>query len=269
MAVRLAVTLDRLIDDFRALGVSRGARLALHSSLKSIGFVLGGAPTVVRALMEAVGPEGTILMPVFSRPAPRFLMSETPSRTGLVTETFRTMPGVVRSPHPTHSVAVWGADAEEIAAGHEQASGLGVDSPFHRLAHRGGLVALVGCDSRSSSITHVAEAIARVPYLEVSYPGYDIPITVVYPDGRERVVEPRENPGDSSAFLVVEEELRRRGRIHEGRVGQARAMLMKGMDIIETALELLQGDGAALLCHRPDCAVCPTARKLVETTGAK
>ena len=263
MPARLAVTLDRLIGEFQNLGLGKGSRLALHSSLKSIGFVLGGPETVVRALMQVVGPEGTILMPVFSRPAPRFLMSETPSRTGLVTETFRRMPGVVRSPHPTHSVAVWGDRAQEIADGHEQASGLGVDSPFRRLAKMGGLVVFVGCNSRSSSIVHVAEAIAQVPYLNVSYPGYDVPMTVVYPDGRERVVEPRENPGDSSGFLVVEEELRRRGLVREAMVGQARTMVMKGADVIETALELLRQDLAALLCQRPDCPVCPQAREAV------
>jgi aminoglycoside 3-N-acetyltransferase len=264
MAARLAVTLDRLVEDFRALGLKESDRLALHSSLKSIGFVLGGPETVIRALTKVVGPEGTILMPAFSRPAPRFVMTETPSRTGLITETFRQMPGVIRSPHPTHSVAVWGRDAEAIAAGHERASGLGVDSPFHRLAKTGGLVIFLGCDSRSSSIIHVAEALARVPYLEVCYPGYDIPMTVVYADGRERVREPSENPGDSSAFLVVEENLRRRGLIHEGLVGQARTMVMKGTDIIETALLLLRRDPVALLCQRPECPVCPRARLLAE-----
>jgi len=263
MPARLAVTLDRLAEDLRVLGLGEGDRAAVHSSLKSLGFVLGGPQTVVRALMEVVGPQGTLLMPVFSRPAPRFRVAETPSRTGLVTETFRRMPGVLRSPHPTHSVAVWGERAREIADGHEHASGLGVDSPFHRLAEMGGLVVLLGCDSRSSSIIHVAEAIARVPYLDVFYPGYDIPMTVTYPDGRERVVEPRENPGDSSAFLVVEEELRRRGLIREGTVGQARAMVMKGADVIESALRLLRQDPAALLCRRADCAVCPQAREAI------
>ncbi len=263
MPVRLAVTRDGLADDFRALDLGPGSRLALHSSLKSIGFVLGGPGTVARAVMDVVGPEGTILMPVFCRPAPRFVMAETPSRTGLITETFRRMPQVVRSPHPTHSAAVWGADADTIAAGHEHSAGLSVDSPFHRLARMGGLVVLLGCDSRSSSIIHVAEAIARVPYLEVTYPGYDTAVTVVHPDGQERVVEPRENPGDSSAFLVVEEELRGAGLIREGRVGQARTMVMKGMDVIETALRLLRRDPAALLCRRSDCPVCPRARELV------
>ncbi len=265
MPARLAVTLDRLADDLRLLGLGRGDRVALHSSLKSLGFVLGGPETVVRALMEVVGPEGTVLMPVFSRPAPRFSVAETPSRTGLITETFRRMPGVVRSPHPTHSVAVWGDLAQEIADGHEHASGLGADSPFHRLAEMGGFVVLLGCDSRSSSIIHVAEAIAGVPYLDVFYPGYDIPMTVVYPDGRERMVEPRENPGDSSAFLVVEEKVRRRGLIREGTVGQARAMVMKGADVIETALTLLQQDPTALLCQRADCPVCPKAREAIRS----
>ena len=94
-------------------------------------------------------------------------------------------------------------------------------------------------------------------------------MTVVYPDGRERLVEPSENPGDSSAFLVVEEEMRRRGLIHDGLVGQARTMVMKGMDVIETALALLRKDPASLLCQRPDCRVCPRSRELVCLARAK
>ncbi len=60
-----ATTAD-LVRDLRALGVAAGQVLMVHSSLSGLGRVLGGAPAVVRALLAAVGPDGTLVMPAFS-----------------------------------------------------------------------------------------------------------------------------------------------------------------------------------------------------------
>ncbi len=265
----MAVTKEKLVEDFRGIGLKADDAVGLHSSLKSIGWVEGGPEAVIEALMEVVGSEGTILMPTMNAPAPEFFVADTPSRTGIITERLRQRPDVIRSAHPTHSVAVWGKHARHIADGHAAASALGVDSPFHRLVKRGGYILLLGVDSRRSSLIHVAEAIAEVPYLAVAYPGYDVPTTLLHPDGRRVIVEPRENPGDSSGFLVVEDELRRRGQIKEGTIGRARSMLMKGEDVLRAALDLLHQDAGALLCDSPTCRVCPQARELVEAERAR
>jgi aminoglycoside 3-N-acetyltransferase len=53
---------SRLVEDLRALGVAEGQTLLAHVSLSSIGWVQGGAPTVVAALREAVGATGNIVM---------------------------------------------------------------------------------------------------------------------------------------------------------------------------------------------------------------
>ena len=60
------VTADDLARDLRAFGVPRGGVLMVHSSLSSLGRVLGGAPAVVRAFLAALGPDGTLVMPAFS-----------------------------------------------------------------------------------------------------------------------------------------------------------------------------------------------------------
>ncbi|HDH03554.1 MAG TPA: AAC(3) family N-acetyltransferase, partial [Actinobacteria bacterium] len=96
------------------LGVGEGNFL-VHSSLSSLGYVLGGPQTFVRALLEAIGPSGTLLMPAFSPevsdPAswtdrlidpedlpearanvPAFDAAVTPTSMGAVAETFRTWP---------------------------------------------------------------------------------------------------------------------------------------------------------------------------------
>src|SRR5205085_4877227 len=103
-------TRERMSQDLRRLGVRAGGILLVHSSLRSLGFVPGGALTVIRALRDALGPEGTLVLPThtwewMSAGSRHFDARTTPSCVGVITETFRGLPGVVRSLHPTHSVA--------------------------------------------------------------------------------------------------------------------------------------------------------------------
>src|SRR3979411_1950686 len=44
-------------------GVANGALVIVHSSLSRLGWVVGGAQSVVMALVDVVGVEGTIVMP--------------------------------------------------------------------------------------------------------------------------------------------------------------------------------------------------------------
>lgn len=52
-----------LIDAFKSVGIEFGDNLIVHTSLKNLGFVCGGAQIVIEALLEVVGTEGTIVMP--------------------------------------------------------------------------------------------------------------------------------------------------------------------------------------------------------------
>jgi aminoglycoside 3-N-acetyltransferase len=247
-------------------GVVRGGVLIVHASLRAIGRVVGGPQAVVEALIDALGSDGTLLMPVFSNPVPGqpFDLRNTPSRTGLITETFRQRPGVVRSLHPTHSVAALGPLAEQLTADHARTSGLGVDSPFHKAAEAGARVLMIGCDLRACSLIHVAEAIARVPYLgRVWYPGYDATLTVIDGRGQRFIAPPIDPPIDSQGFTVVEEELDRRGQLSKVVLGEARCLLFDGSAALDAALHLLGRDPLALLCDNPQCPVCPAARRIV------
>ncbi|MFX1448318.1 MAG: AAC(3) family N-acetyltransferase, partial [Promethearchaeota archaeon] len=59
-------TMTSLKSDFRALGVRPGAVIIMHSSLSKIGWTVGGSVSVIRALMQTLTPEGTLVMPTFS-----------------------------------------------------------------------------------------------------------------------------------------------------------------------------------------------------------
>ena len=258
-------TTTELVAELRGAGLSAGGVLIVHASFKSLGPVAGGPGAVVRALLEVLGPAGTLLMPTFAHPQPNgeFHVATTPSRTGAITEAFRLHPGALRSHHPTHAVSALGPRAAEFIAGHEHTSGLGADSPLHRATLAEARVLMIGCGLRAASIVHIAEAVAKVPYLgRVWHEGYDRPLTIVLPEGSRTLVPPRDPPTCSAGFGVVERALAGRNLLHKVRVGQAECLLFKAGDALETALALLRADPGALLCHRPACPVCPRARAI-------
>ena len=60
------ITLADISISLRALGLGPGHHVLVHSSLSSMGHVDGGAPTVVQALLDVVGPQGTVLAPTLT-----------------------------------------------------------------------------------------------------------------------------------------------------------------------------------------------------------
>lgn len=153
------------------LGVHRGDTVMVHSSLSSLGWVDGGADAVIDALLEVIGPTGLLIMPthtwsIVNASQPAFHQQLTPSVVGQITEVFRHRARVVRSLHPTHSVAALGADADQFVAGHEcYSTPCSTKSPYGRLVDRGGYVLLLGVGLESFTLMHGFEEWAAVPWL--------------------------------------------------------------------------------------------------------
>src|SRR6187551_3686776 len=99
------------------IGLASGDAVVVHASLRAVGL---DANDVIEALLEAVGPDGLVVMPTFTYANESFV-PDLPGRTGTLAEVFRRRPDALRSAHPTYSVAAVGADAAELVDGHEQA----------------------------------------------------------------------------------------------------------------------------------------------------
>ena len=171
---------EKMLADLRALGVREGGLLLVHSSLKSLGAAYLGEMRnaghdavlcVIETLRAALGESGTLLIPTLtyeSVPVSNrvFDVRTTTSNVGAITEYFRTMPGVVRSLHPTHSVAAIGPMAEAMTVNHEQdKTPVGEHSPFRKLRDLGGQILMLGCGLRPNTSMHGVEELAEPPYL--------------------------------------------------------------------------------------------------------
>jgi len=269
--VKERITKARLTKDFRRLALNEVPLLAVHSSLSSLGQVEGGATVVAEALLAALGPAGTLMVPTFTYSFssigqwPAFDYATTPSIVGAVTEAVRRHPQAIRSFHPTHSVAAIGPRAIDLAKGHLAGSPLGVGSPFHRLADWGGSVLLVGCDHRSNSLLHVAEVLAGLPYIDVSFSESQRYETARILRGEKVMVDLKiyEAPGCSRGFHKAEPVLRRAGAIRDERVGQAAVQMFSGKQMLEIMSEALRRQPDLLLCDVEGCSICPRRRQAV------
>jgi aminoglycoside N3'-acetyltransferase len=168
-----SLTRQKIVKALRDLELSAGDVVCVHSSFSSLGYVEGGPGTLIEALEEAVGASGTIMMPTFSMGGSMlsYLESEevfdvcnTPSKVGVLTETFRTWPGVRRSLHPTNSVAAKGSLANDLLAGHEQSvRPFGSETPFGRLASFGGKILMI--NTHIHSFLHHVQDLVDFPNL--------------------------------------------------------------------------------------------------------
>lgn len=236
-------TRDSLAADVSDLGVLRGGTLLVHSSLRSLGWVAGGQVAVVQALLDALGPEGTLVVPTqtggnsdpaaWSRPPvpqewwqpirdhlPAFEPLISPSRgMGLVAELVRTWPGAVRSQHPVSSFAAVGPAAPLLMATHDLDSELGERSPLAALERAGAEVLLLGAGWDSCTCFHLAEY--RVPGLPRDTRG----CAVLGPDGRRTWTTYEDVTLDADDFDVLGAAYEPSAEVTTGTVGAARSQL--------------------------------------------
>lgn len=147
-------TKPMLIQQLKAIGIESGDILLVHSSLSKIGFVDGGAKTIVEALIETVGQSGHILMPTspnnhlqleYIQHLAEFDVLNDKSKLGAITEYFRTYPNVSRSLHPTEPVSCWGKNQNYFIDGHfNQRTPYNENSPFYKVAEKGGKILMIG-----------------------------------------------------------------------------------------------------------------------------
>lgn len=181
---KMPVTRKSISEDLKNLGIEKGDTLLVHSSLSSLGWVCGGAQAVTMALIDAVGEEGTLVMPThsgdWSDPVewgnppvpekwheiirdnmPAYDPDLTPTRgMGEIPELFRTLPNALRSNHPLVSFSATGKFKEKVTENHSLTPQLGMESPLGILYNlEKTKVLLLGAGYDSCTSFHVGETL--------------------------------------------------------------------------------------------------------------
>ncbi len=242
----MSVVRSDVIRSLESMGLKAGDRVMVHSSLSSMGHVEGGAPTVLQAFLDVLGAAGTLMVPTFTHSGCQYYDPLlTPSLNGAITEAARSLPGAIRSLHPTHAVTVVGPDAEDLVEDDLDRGALGRDSALDRLIKKGGHVFLLGVDHRANSSIHIGEDYAGDDRQASISPDHPKVVVLNHPQRGEEEVTLTEMMGSTIAFDRMEEVLRSRDQVVEGKIGEATCQLMKGEDIIAATVDILRGPHSA------------------------
>jgi len=244
-----------LVAELQKLGLRRGGVLLVHSSLSSLGFVPGGPAAVIAALRDALGPDGTLMMPThtwewMNRGLRVFDVHTTPGCVGTIAEHFRKIDGTLRSLHPTHSVAAQGPQATEMLIGHEEAeTPCGTGTPYARLLEADGQILLLGAMLDSNTAFHCMEALCGYPELlreerdEFEIIGWD---------GESRSLGVRQHrEGVARRYLAMREPLLVTGAAVAGKLGNAEVLLIQGARVHSVVTEWLRNEPRHLMENRP------------------
>lgn len=249
------VTFEDLRAGLGELGLESGDTVLVHSSLKSFGYVEGGAEAVIAALRAVLGPRGCLVMPTLTLGASEgpvvFDVLESPSTSGRITEVFRRQPGVWRSHHPTSSAAAQGWAAEELTRYHTDTP-CGLTSPYGQVYLRGGWCLFLGAPWSSNTMFHVAEEIASPAYLRFA----EFRDAILIDEARcQHTVSFRRyncyQTGVRRDLAAIGERFEAAGVVRQLRIGASNCRLIRARDVVDLSVALLTHCPEAICSYEP------------------
>ncbi len=247
------ITKDDILRQFKINHVKPGMILEVHSSMSQFGYVIGGAQAVNDALLEAIGHEGTLMMPLHcstnseptywqNPPIPYELIEKVrenipafdkknfeTSHMGVIPENLRRRSGAIISNHPAVAHVSYGKFAKYISNRHSFHFPLGMESPIGRIAELHGYVLLMGCSYDNCTLFHLAEEVtkSRAVKLEGS---------AVESSGMRLWKKYLTSDYDVSEFIEIGKKLESQNKVHIFQIGNATCRLFKIRDAVNEAI---------------------------------
>jgi len=248
-------TRKSIVNDLKSMGIREGMTIIVHSSFKAIGKVIGGPVSVILALEEAVGINGTIVMPTqtehLCEPSehdanlsseeiefikdnmPTYYPDLTPtSYMGIIPEVFRKQDGVLRSSHPHMSFAARGNEAKQITENHNLHYALNEESPLGKIYNLSGHILFLGAPTNSNTSLHLAEYKQQNTFVKPKVWGVKMLL-----DGIEQWTTYDDINNESDDFELIFNEFKiQTNAVTEGMVGKAVSYLIPQREMVDYAL---------------------------------
>lgn len=255
---KTGINKEQLISDLKKIGIKQGDSVLVHSSLSKIGFVEGGAKTLVDALFETIGQSGTLLFPTFPAAGrnkthleehPFFDIRNTSSQMGSVTEYFRKLNAVHRSFHPTDPVCAKGPLAEYYTNSHYgQLTPYNEHSPFRKLCTKGGKILMLGTTLNGACTNlHTLE-----DAVDFKFPVYDpkiFDVKMIDAEGKESTMKTKVHNPEYSAKRncdALKPLFEKEGILVNGIIGEAKSMLIDANKMLEVMTDNYKKRGVTM-----------------------
>jgi len=253
-------TVITIVDNLKKLGIVNGDILLVHSSLSSMGWVIGGAEAVVWALLQAVGENGTLIMPSQTMtnsdptdyenpPIPlerhellrREMLPYNPLTTqtsymGVIAELFRTFPNTLRSNHPQTSFCANGKYAVEITKEHILTPQYGMNTPLGKMYDLKAKVLLLGVDYNSCTCLHMSETFSGV-----------VPNTyehgaAIMKDGKREWIRFNDIDWETDDFVMLGKAFEKNHNVKKGKIGKAKCKFFELTAMVNFGAEWIKNN---------------------------
>ena len=261
-------------EKLQDLGIRKGDILMVHSALASLGPSEIAPRDYNDMLLEAVGSEGTLLMPAFTNPYIYFegasfrdskyrpAVENMPANTGSLVNQLMTRPECCRDRHTTHAVAGIGRDAAELLAKQGPFDPpTGLNSVWHELAPRKGKILFVGSGVACNTYLHYLETCLNLWYLGCAVIRYK------NEKGFPQSALIEQHLGGCRDFYkglkckFNDRAIERGLKIDFAPLGYAGLHLIDAAELYRIGSELLTEDPALLLCDSEKCPFCTNAKE--------
>jgi aminoglycoside 3-N-acetyltransferase len=262
--VIMEITQEILIQDLKRAGIKLGDILVVHSSLKSIGHVVGGVMTVINSLRQSIGMQGAVLFPclTFDGSVTQYLhtvdtvdLGTCSIKTGAIPAAAWQTPNAYRSIHPTHAVAGFGEKAGILLRQEQSGQGpCGTDSPFYRAAMAGGKILMIGVSLDTCTLLHCVEEIAA-SYI-FSGEIFDV-LTIDFDGNPHNITVKGYCTNVPRNFAAIENALIEENIMQIKKLGLAELRIINARAMIEKVVEWVKQDDNLLLKNH-----CPMQKVL-------
>jgi aminoglycoside 3-N-acetyltransferase len=257
----VAVTKQTIADGLRHLGLECGDTVLVRTALRSLRSQNENpAITLIQALLDVVGPNGTIVGLAFNNDSwfpwmrtRNVINLQTEPYTGGFAKALINWPGSQRSMHPTNSFVALGGSARRIIDGHDENATCFF--PMEQILKHNGKMVLIGCVNTSPgfSTVHLVQeklGLASRSLLKGLRGAY-------FGKGDEvKLFKPKEFPGCSKGFYKFYSHYIYEEKLTVGYVGNAYSISITACDAFDIEYNILRKNPTFALCDKPDCFIC-------------